>query len=409
VVVHVGDERIHYWNLAKGAQQCDGMNYFRLGGHLLMWLKAKNELEDDGVAHRLTTLMMAQTKYSSEPRDKIYAVRPIMPDMFKDIVVDYGKSVQEVFTEGTRAVIENTESLEVLLFRSTTELSTTMPSWAVDWSNTDHLIQLIQQGARLPTTSATAPVRIAFSNDSQVLNIHGRVIGTVEHAGSPLSRKFDYKLKEDSMGIQKYLSSADGAIDILIIRLWIHAAVCTLQGQFPIHQIFARISKVLDPDNANSDDFDAWLRMTATDIYLADCSVATLDAAWQSKMPPKFEDELRSMLFPDYKGPLIELPIFTKILMNIVLDMKGDRRRITQHFNIIRHLGGFFITSEGCMEIGDANLEKGDRIMAFDGASFPMIVRSDGTKNVLIGPAKIPSLEIGALLEEGDLEAIQIS
>ena len=116
-------------------------------------------------------------------------------------------------------VIENTESLEVLLFRSTTELSTTMPSWAVDWSNTDHLIQLIHQGAHLPITSATAPVRISFSNNSQVLNIYGRVIGTVEHAGSPLSRKFDYKLEEDSMGMPEYLSSADGAIDILTIRL----------------------------------------------------------------------------------------------------------------------------------------------------------------------------------------------
>jgi hypothetical protein len=140
--------------------------------------------------------------------------------------------------------------------------------------------------------------------------------------------------------------------------------------------------------------------------------VATLDAAWQSKMPPEFEDKLRSILFPDYKGPLIELPIFTKILMNIVLDMKGDRRIITQHFKIIRRLGGqrFFITSEGCMGIGDANLEKGDRIMAFDSASFPMIVRSDGIKNVLIGPAKVPSLEIGALLEEeGLLEVIRIS
>jgi hypothetical protein len=169
---------------------------------------------------------------------------------------------------------------------------------------------------------------------------------------------------------------------------------------------------VLNPNNANNDDFDAWLRMTATDIYLADCSVAILDAAWQSKMPPEFEDKLRSILFPDYKGPLIELPIFTKILMNIVLDMKGDRRIITQHFKIIRRLGGqrFFITSEGCMGIGDANLEKGDRIMAFDSASFPMIVRSDGIKNVLIGPAKVPSLEIGALLEEeGLLEVIRIS
>jgi hypothetical protein len=62
------------------------------------------------------------------------------------------------------------------------------------------------------------------------------------------------------------------------------------------------------------------------------------------------------------------------------------------------------------MEIGDANLEKGDRIMVFDGASFPMIVRSDGMKNVLVSPAKVPSLEIGALLgEEGLLEGIQIS
>jgi hypothetical protein len=47
--------------------------------------------------------------------------------------------------------------------------------------------------------------------------------------------------------------------------------------------------------------------------------------------------------------------------------------------------------------------------MAFDGTSFPMIVRSDGTKNVLTGPAKVPSLEIGALLEEDLVEVIQIS
>jgi hypothetical protein len=196
-----------------------------------------------------------------------------MPDMFRDIVVDHWKSVQEVFTEGTR--IENTESLELLLFRSTTELSTTMPPWAVDWSNTNHIIQLIQQGAHVPITFATARVRIAFSNDSQVLNIYGRVIGTIEHAGWPLSRKFDYKLEEDSMGMPKYLSSADGAIDILTIRLWIYVAVCTLQGQLPIHKIFARISKVLDPENANNDDFDAWLRAISI----------SLTVPWQHSTP----------------------------------------------------------------------------------------------------------------------------
>jgi hypothetical protein len=69
------------------------MDFFQMGAHFIMSLKAKNELEDDGVTHRLTTLMMAQSKYASDPRDKIYAVRPIMPDMFKDIVVDDGKSV----------------------------------------------------------------------------------------------------------------------------------------------------------------------------------------------------------------------------------------------------------------------------------------------------------------------------
>jgi len=382
-----------------------------MGTHFFMSLKAKNSLEDDGVAHRLTTLMLAQTKYSSDPRDKIYAIRSIMPDMFKDIDVDYGKSVQEVFAEGTRAVIEHTESLEVLFFRSTTELSTTMPSWVVDWSNTDHLIHLMQQ-AHIPKKSTTTPVRISFSNDSQILNLYGRVIDTVEHVDWPLSRKFDYKLERARMGMPKYLSSFEGTFDIVTIRHWIDVAIGTLQAQFPTDQIITQIAKVLDSDSANNSELDAWLRMTASDIPLVGWSMETLDAAWQGKLPPEFEDKLRSILFPAYKGPLVELSVDTKILMNVVLDMKGDKKVITQHFDIIRRLGGkkLFITSEGCIGTSDAHLKKGDRIMVFEGSSFPMIVRSDGMKNVLIGSANVPSLGIEALLEdERLLQMIQIS
>ena len=38
------------------------------------------------------------------------------------------------------------------------------------------------------------------------------------------------------------------------------------------------ISQVLDPDSTDDDGFDAWFRLTVTDIPLVGCSMETLDA-----------------------------------------------------------------------------------------------------------------------------------
>jgi hypothetical protein len=91
---------MHYWNLASASQRTGhDTDFFKMGAYFFLFLNAKNQPDDDGVAHRPVTLMLAQSKYASEPRDKIYAVMPLMPEMFKDVFVDYGKSVQEVFAD----------------------------------------------------------------------------------------------------------------------------------------------------------------------------------------------------------------------------------------------------------------------------------------------------------------------
>lgn len=62
------------------------------------------------------------------------------------------------------------------------------------------------------------------------------------------------------------------------------------------------------------------------------------------------------------------------------------------------------------MGIGDEHTKKVDRIMVFEGSSFPMVVRSDGIKNVFVGPAKVPSLDIDALLGDKHLlDEVRIS
>jgi hypothetical protein len=68
-------------------------------------------------------------------------------------------------------------------------------------------------------------------------------------------------------------------MDIVTIRHWIYVAIGTLQGQLPIHRIIAQIAKVLDLDSTSNDEFDAWLRMAASDIPPVSCSMETLDAA----------------------------------------------------------------------------------------------------------------------------------
>lgn len=84
-----------------------------------------------------TLLLCATTRECSEPRDYLYALLGLLDDSVRrDILVDYGKSFEDVLVEASRIAIHHDRSLRILTIPSNRELPEVdtqcrLPSWAV--------------------------------------------------------------------------------------------------------------------------------------------------------------------------------------------------------------------------------------------------------------------------------------
>lgn len=75
---------------------------------------------------------------ASDPRDKIFAVRGLLPKTLDEVVVDYTRPVAAVFISAARRHIESHSNLDILYeaTRNPSKLGE-LPSWALDWSVKD--------------------------------------------------------------------------------------------------------------------------------------------------------------------------------------------------------------------------------------------------------------------------------
>ena len=67
----------------------------------------------------------------SDPRDRVYAVLALQDERESSISsIDYGESVEDVYLDTARAIIQHTASLQIL---SIPQGNQSMPSWVPDW------------------------------------------------------------------------------------------------------------------------------------------------------------------------------------------------------------------------------------------------------------------------------------
>jgi hypothetical protein len=59
-------------------------------------------------------LMIALTKSATYPRDKIFAIQALFPDLLETIPVDYSVAVGDLYAMATEAIVEYNKSLEFL-------------------------------------------------------------------------------------------------------------------------------------------------------------------------------------------------------------------------------------------------------------------------------------------------------
>jgi hypothetical protein len=118
-----------------------------------------------------------------DPRDKIYGFYGCFPQTIRDrITIDYSNSAARVFSEMTKAVIQDLGSLAILDaiddFRPDETPMAGLPSWSPDYSNPTRSNPRRHQPLNFQPNPN--PAFFEFSQDDQVLHVQGVRIGTIK-------------------------------------------------------------------------------------------------------------------------------------------------------------------------------------------------------------------------------------
>lgn len=122
---------------------------------------------------------------ASDPRDKVFASRSLLPKTLKEVAVDCTgtRPVAAIFTSATRRYIEAHSNLDIV-YEATRDpaKSSELPSWAPDWDVKD--LDKFMPSHRFAVQSACASARsefnFEFSEDGTILRLKGREIGEVD-------------------------------------------------------------------------------------------------------------------------------------------------------------------------------------------------------------------------------------
>lgn len=267
---------------------------------------------------------------ATDPRDKVFALYGLVNDNLRGTLppVDYAKSTRQVYTEVAANIIQQEQSLDILLAASgPARRGDGLPSWAPDWRR--------EANARRPAlfiNGARMNILRYFSGSTRAVFFHGH----------------------------GYSASAASAP---IVALDEETAALRVGGV--VLDTIAVVGR-------------AWGRGADSSSILRDARSAlersSLARGMRSRtMAAPEEEELRCVLragsFYTREESALSATRETQVIENIM-----EQRR-------------FFVTEGGILGIGPAQLLPGDVVTILSGCNFPMVLRAEGTSYTVLGEA----------------------
>ncbi|KAK1623393.1 heterokaryon incompatibility protein-domain-containing protein [Colletotrichum phormii] len=344
-------------------------------------VSAEEQKEAAEIAARRGKLNVYQLRWllylqSTEPRDKIYALRAVFPETFGKVGVDYTDPVEKVYREATRQHILGQDTLTHLLLlgaeggdtSTSTSTSTSapstpfplvpdLPSWALNWSN--HAMDgrmLLDVPA---SSSRGGRPYYRFSPDTRTLYLKGRSVARVGDRISSKLPLFDHSFV-----------LADNKEDLLA---WVGDARRVSQ---------AFLSDILSPPpptDASEDNQAANETASLTFRSTRALLVRILQAN------PRTETDAASLY-------ALQTP---SALADAIASRQPSTWLKIGNINAAMGSGCMFLTSEGHFGFCVAEPEPGDLICVFSGLDFPFVVRSRGSGCVIVGYAVVDGVMDG--------------
>ncbi|KXH60721.1 HET domain-containing protein [Colletotrichum salicis] len=345
-------------------------------------VSAEEQKEAAEIAARRGKLNVYQLRWllylqSTEPRDKIYALRAVFPETFGKVGVDYTDPVEKVYREATRQHILGQDTLTHLLLlgaeqgdtstsTSTSATSTPfplvpdLPSWALNWSKQTMDGRMLLD---VPASSSRGSrPYYRFSPGTRTLYLKGRSVARVGDRISPKLPLLDHSFVLPDKNEDMLAWAGDAR---------------------RISQAF--LSDILSPPppppptNVSEDDQAANSNALPTFQSVQALLARTLKAT------PRTEADAAAL-------SVISTP---QALADAVASRQITTWVIMANINSILGSGCMFLTSEDHFGFCVAEPEPGDQICVFSGLDFPFVVRSRGGGYVIVGYAVVDGVMDG--------------
>jgi hypothetical protein len=360
-----------------------------------------------------TSLKVVRTKKSSNPKDKVYGLYGILDQMKIPHLpkVDYTKSVQQIYTEIARATIENDKSLDILQELRLPSSVLNLPSWVPDWSNTDYMKPISY------LRSASMDSKASWEFCGSELTVVGTLIDELtdiapsSSISTPEFRR-GYNARRNDLGgpSQRRLATTEL---VLTLQAWVRhsrrlntypTGCSVMQAFFFLLGGSARLIEDRRPRMDDLEDFEDFVSILMADDPNNNISLTTLYDAVRYK--PGFKEIKEDFIhifgcsthIEDWSDEM-KIRLFLKVYSPAVASLQHDVSLNTYHRT-------FFTTKDGYMGIGPRWARSDDSVALVAGLRMPFVVRGDGSKYRIIGPARIHGVELGERWDESQLEML---
>lgn len=281
-----------------------------------------------------------------QPRDRVYALLGLLDSNIRNkIVVDYNKSLEEVYTDFAEVLIETSHSLEVLTGAGLCGEPSSCPSWVQDWSLDDSEQPKPLRYSKYSASCLTRP-NYSINRKANELTIRGIAVDSVLEA--VIAEKED--IVRDCT---HHITGAKG------FHAWNRNFDVYPTGCDPVHAWIKTVTADIDGNEVTSERQSTnILEAFVINHKLHDSSIEE-----RVLMVPvglaEYDEWMASMLEISFR------------FSRGVAAARGNRT--------------FFITMSGYMGLGPRGLEVGDIICVVLGCHVPLLLRKCGDCYMLVG------------------------
>ncbi|KAH8587428.1 heterokaryon incompatibility protein-domain-containing protein [Bisporella sp. PMI_857] len=342
VIILCGPLSIDFDKMIFAMRRMTGSGFYAFSGaaanltYVSHWRDAYHELGDSSDSEELDLRLFLDTRDRSatNARDKIYSLRGIARERIsKGINVDYGASVEQVFTDFSKLILRVRPDLQILsavMLRHRDGSELQLPSYVPDWTRPKYGGGFLQRYYRFKPThlfragGETKP-RVTSNPESNSISLEGLRLDTIRHV----------------IPLRFLLTAGEGS------RIFVTQE--TLQD--------------LSSEAIVSEKYG----FTAEPAWIAYLRTLTAD---RTALSPRICDNYRSQFFSEFSG--VSLHTLETSPSDLPFSVW---EKISKDVGTIIEDKAMFLTSQGYLGLGQEGFRAGDIVCLFSGGEVPFLVR----------------------------------